>query len=96
MDSALANAQFYTDLLVQLALAEILKKLDVSFKAVLAQSVGQFVAAYFKNLLTLEQVLECGFVIANYLENGAKVQNSYRFKKDNLEQKSKIFLLPNQ
>lgn len=90
MDSAMANPQFFTDLLVQLALAEMLKILEVFFHTVLAQSVGRFVAAYFQNLLTLEQVLECGFVVASYLENGAKVQSYYRFKKDNLEQKSKI------
>lgn len=89
----MANPQFFTDLLVQLALAEMLRKLEVSFQTVLAQSVGRFIAAYFQDLLTLEQILECGFVVAGYLENGANVQNSYRFKKDNLEQKSKILFV---
>lgn len=83
-DAVVKSSKFFIDFLSQLALVELLKKLEVFHETVLAHSVGKFFAAYFENSLTLEQVLDCVFIIIEYLENGTKSLTSYSFKRDTL------------
>lgn len=88
IDTVVKSSKFFTDYLTQLAMVELLKKLEVSYETLLAHSVGKFFAAYFENSLTLEQVLDCAFVFVGYLENGTKSLTSYRFKRDTFETQS--------
>ncbi|KAG5876512.1 hypothetical protein JTB14_023116 [Gonioctena quinquepunctata] len=57
-------------LIIQLCLANILKKICIPATGVIGYSFGELIRAYYDEILDLETVLSCGFIL-----NGEPVQN---------------------
>ncbi|XP_050299271.1 fatty acid synthase-like isoform X2 [Anthonomus grandis grandis] len=74
--SNFSNAAFFiADMLTQLTLTELLKQLELKFTTIEARSFGKFSSAYFQDLISLSQFLECVYVVAMVAEKTAVSTN---------------------
>ncbi|CAH0548595.1 unnamed protein product [Brassicogethes aeneus] len=76
-------------ILVKLALTEVLKALKVEASGYIGHSLGEIVAAYYDDCLTLEQAVLIAFTISKYVENINQSAASYMVNLD-VEQLNKI------